>query len=286
MNRRSGFTLIELMVVVAIIALLMSILMPALGRAKKSAESVTCQGRLKHWGLIFKLYTDDYDGYFWEGRGFRQWPQNKDKGHEQFGWWMNALRPYYKDSWDLLLCPTATKVAESKQDFGTFKAYFDDLVNRYRRPNEDAMKTFYGSYGENSWISYMLFDQNSDRKVEYFWKGIHSVTNANNIPVFGDSSWYDGWPFPTDEPPLRPDDWVIDKGSGSNRDEMRHFCINRHNGFVNLLFMDMTVRKIGLKELWTLKWHRQFDTKYEWTTSYALDYTPPWPQWMKRFKEY
>jgi len=285
MNRRSGFTLIELMVVVAIIALLMSVLMPALGRAKKAAESVTCQGRLKHWGLIYKLYTDDYDGYFYEGRGYRQ--HTGHTAHEQFGWWMNALRPYYKDSWDLLLCPTATVVAESMQDFGTFKAYFiPDLRNRYRRPTEDATKQFIASYGENSWISYMLRDQNADRKVQYFWKGIHNITNANNIPVFGDSSWLDAWPFSKDLPPDRPDDWTIDKGSGLSKNEIKHFCIDRHNGFINMLFMDLTVRKIGLKELWTLKWHREFDTKDIYTTSYTVDYIPPWPQWMKRYKEY
>ena len=287
MNRRSGFTLIELMVVVAIVALLMSILMPALGRARKSAESVSCQGRLKHWGLIYKLYTDDFDGYFYEGRGFAKHPKNKDKGGEQMGWWMNALRPYYKDSWDLLFCPSATKIAESMQDFGTFRAYTAaKVVNRYRRPGEGSTKDFYASYGENSWISYMFTDQNPVRKLEYFWKGIHNLTNAYNIPVFGDSTWFDAWPFSKDYPPKRPDDWMIYMGEQSGADEMKQFCINRHNGFINLLFMDMTVRKIGLKELWTLKWHRQFDTKDIWTTAYAKDYIPDWPQWMSRFKEY
>jgi prepilin-type N-terminal cleavage/methylation domain-containing protein len=64
MSDRRGFTLIELLVVIAIIALLMAILMPALNRVKAQAQKVSCQARLKQWGLIFKLYTDDYDGYF------------------------------------------------------------------------------------------------------------------------------------------------------------------------------------------------------------------------------
>ena len=38
------------------------------------------------------------------------------------------------------------------------------------------------------------------------------------------------------------------------------YCMNRHNGGVNGLFMGWSVRKVGLKELWTLKWHRQYDT--------------------------
>ena len=78
---RTGFTLIELLVVIAIIALLMAILMPALARVKKQAQSVVCQARLKEWGLMFKLYTDDHDGYFNEGWGVGETTL-----------WMNALR--------------------------------------------------------------------------------------------------------------------------------------------------------------------------------------------------
>jgi prepilin-type N-terminal cleavage/methylation domain-containing protein len=69
MNKRRGFTLIELLVVIAIIALLMAILMPALQRVKRQAQSVMCQANLKQWGLIFKMYIDDNDGYFNEGWG-------------------------------------------------------------------------------------------------------------------------------------------------------------------------------------------------------------------------
>jgi len=77
-KRRSvGFTLIELLVVIAIIALLMAILMPSLSRARKQARGVACQSNLKHWGLIFKMYTDDNDARFYgvwmrgSGRGLR-----------------------------------------------------------------------------------------------------------------------------------------------------------------------------------------------------------------------
>lgn len=69
MSKRRGFTLIELLVVIAIIALLMGILMPALQRVKSQAQKVSCLARLKQWGLMFKLYTDDNDGYFNEGWG-------------------------------------------------------------------------------------------------------------------------------------------------------------------------------------------------------------------------
>jgi len=55
------------------------------------------------------------------------------------------------------------------------------------------------------------------------------------------------------------------------------FCINRHEGTVNGAFVDFSVRKIGLKELWKLKWHRNSDLNAA---------TPEWPVWMKKFKDY
>ena len=48
--------------------------------------------------------------------------------------------------------------------------------------------------------------------------------------------------------PEREDLWM-----GGGKGEMNHFCINRHDMFVNQVFMDWSVRKVGLKELWGLK---------------------------------
>ena len=39
---------------------------------------------------------------------------------------------------------------------------------------------------------------------------------------------------------------------------MGRFCIDRHNGAINLGFVDTHVDRVPLKELWTLKWHRRF----------------------------
>ena len=115
--RHAGFTLIELLVVIAIIALLMSIMMPALGRVKRQAQSVACMARLKSWGLLYKLYTDDNNGYFNEGQGYFHHAQNAGKP-DSYGLWMNALRPYYKDD-KMLFCTTASRIVLDTGDWGT-----------------------------------------------------------------------------------------------------------------------------------------------------------------------
>jgi len=60
--------------------------------------------------------------------------------------------------------------------------------------------------------------------------------------------------------------------------------IYRHNGYVNALCVDFSVRKVGLKELWTLKWHREFDVAGPWTTAGGAQ-PQDWPEWMRRFKD-
>jgi prepilin-type processing-associated H-X9-DG protein len=66
---------------------------------------------------------------------------------------------------------------------------------------------------------------------------------------------------------------------------MNRVCVNRHDGFVNCLFADWTVRKVGLKELWTLKWSRGFNTAGRWTLAGGAQ-QDNWPQWMRHFKDY
>ncbi len=62
-NRFRGFTLIELLVVVSIIALLVSILLPALGRARSQAQKVVCLSQMQQTGNAFAVYEADSDGY-------------------------------------------------------------------------------------------------------------------------------------------------------------------------------------------------------------------------------
>lgn len=72
-KNNKGFTLIELLVVISIIAVLMSILMPALGRVKEQAKTVVCSNNLRQLGLAWRFYAEDNDNWLScaIGGGFR-----------------------------------------------------------------------------------------------------------------------------------------------------------------------------------------------------------------------
>ncbi len=100
-----GFTLIELLVVISIISLLVAILLPVLGNAKKAAQNVICLSNIRQIGLASSMYGDDNERlapYGMGGSVFTQWPVVLNKGG-----YLDLLQGVYD-------CPTEEQIALAK----------------------------------------------------------------------------------------------------------------------------------------------------------------------------
>lgn len=272
-HKDTGFTLVELLVVIAIIALLMSILLPALQRVKKQAKAVACQSNLHQWGLAFQLFAHDNEGYFPPSVG----------GQEAY--WLVAMLPYIgatkdgtSETRDLFLCPMAPKSLNplgSTRGLGTTFSAWGPFGIAGGWWDTGAM----GSYGINEWCANPPADWDVywGFPSAYAWR-TPDVKGAGNIPVLLDCLYVDGFPLVFDTPPAYPE--VVHDSGDWGINAMQLFCIDRHNGGINGLFTDWSTRKIGLKELWRLKWHNAFDTSAP---------APNWQQeapWMVQFSNY
>jgi prepilin-type N-terminal cleavage/methylation domain-containing protein len=90
-RKNGAFTLVELLVVIAVIAILASLLLPALSRARAKAHSTQCISNLRQWGLAFRQYADDNkDCLPRRGQGIQPLAQI-DRPED----WFNCLPPYF-----------------------------------------------------------------------------------------------------------------------------------------------------------------------------------------------
>ncbi len=215
--KRCGFTLIEMLVVISIIAILGAILFPVFARSRENARRSTCQSNLKQIGLSLLQYTQDYDdklvrAWYGVGNGGSN-PTNRYK-------WMDAIFPYVKSE-QVFNCPSHSFTAPA----GAYK--FRNGTN-------------YGSYAINA--SYW-----GDSDVEQSPAGevntsLAALQDAAGTIWIGDSSAHFefAWENKDDQPDVATDPSGL---------RYLDYLVERHLNTIPLLYCDGHVKSVKLDTL-------------------------------------
>jgi prepilin-type processing-associated H-X9-DG protein len=172
---------------------------------------------------------------------------------------MVPLLPYHGNQrGNIRLCPTTKKTQEEGEIVPARMAWKIDIDGQEHR----------NSYGINNWcydlrpgVDTIWGMADARRRA---WRRIDQHGSVNT-PMFLECYRWGGGPTLRSEP--APPDENARYNTGFGR-----YCLNRHANTINVCFVDGTVRKTPLKELWNLAWHREYDLSRP---------RPEWPDWLK-----
>ena len=154
--RPTGFTLVELLVVIGIIALLISILLPSLNSARRQARSIKCLAALRQIGNGFQLYAVDYKGkwpFAVQVEGTNPW--NRPVGTGELRWAESIARYMHSNSVILTTAQDVGNVREKSVVWGC-PEWQSSTQNGYpTTPFGDAVRVGYGmQYYRDYWQNF------------------------------------------------------------------------------------------------------------------------------------
>jgi prepilin-type N-terminal cleavage/methylation domain-containing protein/prepilin-type processing-associated H-X9-DG protein len=174
-DERKGFTLIELLVVISIIALLLSVILPSLGKVKQKAQGLVCRTHLKDMGTMTNLYMQANNNRFVSNQ-YAAGGTGSNAGR-----WTTRLGKYYEMNDD----------SAGGHDRYNTEIFFCPVEWRKRKVADEEGRTDY--FGQNAGYYYEingLICDSGDLAVTYKCKFSKSTTwmNPASLPLFHDAN--------------------------------------------------------------------------------------------------
>jgi len=208
---RSGFTLVELLVVIGVIAVITAMMFPVFAKAREKARTVVCASNLKQLGNALDMYTQDYDELL---PGVCLWDYANDVGYG----YANVIYPYVKSN-QVYICPSAG------------------------RPWGMRVWRLHCTYGYNSVLGCDEWWTGKWYCSREIGARIARVQRTAELAVLGETDWY----FRANPPyggccPFSVDVYCNPASGGQLN--MRYFAINpRHIDGSNVLYVDWHVKR-------------------------------------------
>lgn len=136
-----AFTLIELLIVIAIIAILAAILFPVFGRARENARRSSCQSNLKQLGLAFMQYDQDFDSWL---PGSQVYTCDTCSTYVS---WPSVIQPYVKSE-QIFVCPSTSPGVTTRP------TQISPATDYYGVSTDDGSSNGYSKFSPDAGLSY------------------------------------------------------------------------------------------------------------------------------------